>query len=334
MPYELEFDGENSAEIAGYLLVCPFDFEQSEGKLQIAPYKAMAFVNMVTGQMQSETFASVSAKLPSMCNYAIKNTAGKQILEMQNFCAQVVATPASLDMNRAIWVLTGGRNTTEVSISFQPAMTSFPAFASSQKNRFLWGAEIKDGGEVLLQASLSAPVYDRDIATNDTWVSNYFALGPANGKQNDKSLFGWLTDHGHPLTLDQNGNVQATAGEVLSQITVEDMRRSESNEFFGSNESQQVREAFGAIFVMNGAIAHTAWRPLWNFIKDVASGAEPWELAQKLPVSELDQTVAQTAETVEKDQTVFQIGTYDFEGIALWNMARRGDGESASPMHF
>ena len=332
MPYELEFDGENAVEIAGYLLVYPFRFE--EGSLMIAPDKAMAFVNMVTGQMQSETFALATSKLPPMCNYAIKNTAGKRILDLQNFCAQVVATPASLDMNRAFWVPTGGRNTTDVSISFQPAMTSFPAFASSKKNRYLWGAEIRDGEEVLLQASLSAPVYDRDIETNGTWVMNYFALGPANGKQNDNSLFGWLTGHGHPPTLDQNGNVKANPGEVLSQITVEDMRRSVVNVFFGSNEIQQIRNAFGAVFVMNGAIARTPWRPLWNFIGDVALGQEPWELAQKLPVSELDQTVAQTAETVDKDQTVFQIGTYDFEGIGLWNMDKREDGVLASPMHF
>ncbi len=334
MPYKLEFDGNKSVDIAGYLLVYPFDFEPAEGKLQIAPNGAVAFVNIVTVQMQSSTFPAASSELPAMCDFAVTNTVGKQILKMCKFGVQTVGTPASLDMNRAVWVLTGGRNTPDVAISFEPAPSSFPTFAGAERNTFLWGAEIRDGREVLLQASLSVPVYDRDIETNDTWVRDYFAFGPANSKGQDKSLFAWVAGHGRTPTIDDNNQVQVPVGDNLANIDVADIRRTVTNRFFGPSEQQQVATARGALFIMNGAIVHTAWRPLWRFIKDVVSGGDPWEHAQKLPISQLDQTVAQTAKTVEKRQQAFQIDTFDFEGIALWNLARRGDGEPAPPMHY
>ena len=338
MAHFLEFDG-NRFVIADYLVVYPFGFD-NQGRLLAEPHRARAFFNLVATQVsQGQDRQRQTRTLAGIREFAVTNQ-DERILDLQQFEARVAGTPASLDMSLATWVLSG-MQVSNVSVAFTPGGSQYPLFNANRGGRAHWGAELCDeGGQILLRASLSAPVYR---IQDPTWISEYFALGPANsgsqgGAPEDVSIFQRMVSLGLPPIPDGGGVVAQPTQQPLDTFTVKDLTNDVSCKFFGDDADgiaqvgSPTLDSKGAVFVTNGraTVRDLRWRALAKLIKHIASADTGDDVDQELMASfpsvrEIDQTVNQTAVPETRTTGQFTPTTPDYEGIALWNLEQRGN---------
>ena len=329
MSHYLEFDDQRRPwAISSYLLIYPFTFNRVTGDLDSQPTEAWALFGLAaTGRPgrhtdpqyrpQTTDFRLDSPETRNKsCDFKVLND-DAAIANLKAFDVYAVSTPSSLDMSRAV-IVAHASNNPNTGITTTPLRCVYDEFGADRGIGRYWGAELSTSNGIILRASLSVPTYQ----WNTGFLKEYVALGPANSRGSDGSIFNWLVNQDRWLPT-------LTIGDVVSQV---------KNKLFGGDDSgrAQVKQASGAVFMMNGPLVHVRWRTLVRFIRNVAGPArqDAVDLINLFPETMLDQSVYEThMPDVVHGRRELGVSTQDFEGIMIWGLTRRDGEEAPLPLH-
>ena len=325
MTYELHVN-QHKIPISGYLAVQPFKFDQQAQYIALTD-EICVIVNVCQTQHQTRDFPAVTADLPEWDEFSIKDGNGNTILTVDQYTLRLAATPHSVDMGRAIWVLTPRRDNPESTINFTPPSVHQSYWNAQGHSQYFWGGEVKEGSTQLLRASLSVPTYER-WNNGDWYLREYLAAGPANAQGGDghMCLFKWFAK--------QWGGKPAR----VSELALRDVRRSQENKIFGRDELNQVGvHTRGAAFALNGRLLEVPWPELQRIVREIAmhdsTSADYAAIVRAVPVTAVDQSLLACDGPENRSSASLGIQSVDFEGIAIWGMNPRSN-EPAAPMHF
>ncbi len=323
MTYELQV-GSRNIPISGYLAVQPFGFDAEAQYISRAD-RVCVIVNVCQTQSATSDFRVETADLPEWGDFDINARNATTVLAMKDYALRLAATPHSIDMGRAIWVLTPRPDNPERTIKFTPPSVRQTRWNARGMSQYFWGGGVKEGNTELLRASLSVPTYER---WGDEWfLSGYLAAGPANAGTNNNTLFEWFGA--------QND------GALLSRLNISDERRARENEIFGTDEDHQVdADTRGAVFVLNGRLLEAPWPELEQIVRKIAEhdhtntvDAGYTTIVRGMPITAVDQSLLACNAQENRSSASLGIESADFEGIVVWGLKQRSSGP-AVPIHI